>query len=240
MEPAIYFYATLKADHRKRDGRLPGVPPNDRSFWLSVRDPRGIEVARLGGALDATLDAAHADVPRDCQGHPPNGLQIADTSLASHPGQYHVLAFLDGAPAGDIYFLVKELHAAGEVTITSAAVEDAQGARKFTFTTHDRGAYAHVTLVNASRKLEHDHLLQVAFVGPSGRVGRLLGGVISLHKGTHLDGRDFPVLCDRDHHDGILIQGTPLTKQTGAWKMIVYLDGRVAREVPFRLVPFIP
>lgn len=235
VDPAVYFYATVAPAPAGTGKALPG--PDHRSFWLSVRDPLGHEVARLGGGLAPTLDIAHADLPRDCQGHPPNGVQIAHTSLASHAGRYHAQAFLDGAAVGDMYFTIKTLRGNGTVKVTSAAVEDARGARRLTFTSKDRGVYAHITMVNLAKDREHEHLLQVAFISPQGRVGRLYGGLLVVHKGTRLDGHDFPLVCDAEHHDGIIIQGTPLAKMIGQWKMVVYLDGQPVRELPFKLVP---
>lgn len=250
VERAVYFYATVRPRLANRDpiatdgspSPAPGVGvqrqlPKPQSFWLSVRDPLGHEVARSGGALSASLDWSRVDLPRDCEGSPTNGLLIGDSALAERPGRYQVQAFLNGRPAGVFYFTLIRLRRNGEVKITSAAVEDAHGTRRFTLTSRDRGAYAHVTMVNASRGQMHQHLVQVAFVGPTGQAGRLLGGVVTLHKETLLDGRDFPVICDPEHHDGILIQGTPIARQLGPWKMVVYLDGRVAREVSFRIVP---
>lgn len=232
VEPAIYFHALIRYAARRP------APPTERTFILSVSDHGGHEVARLGGPLPAGLDPAQADLPRDCNDEAANGVRLADTDLARHPGRYHAQAWLDGAPAGDLYFEIKRLQGEGEIRVTSAVVEDAQANRRFTFTSKDRGVYAHVTMINATRTTPHAHLVQVGFFGPDGQqVGRRLGGVVHLDKGTHLDGRDFPTVCDAEHHDGMRIEGTPIAKQTGGWVMRLYVDGRVVAEVPFRIVP---
>lgn len=232
VEPAVYFYATLTGHggaSALRDEREP-------RFEVVVRDRLGREVARLGGPLPALPAPADSDLPRDCANRPENGLRIADGPLAERPGRYLALIFLDGAVAAERWFTIGRLQGEGRLTITSAAVEDERGTRRFTFTAGDRGVYAHVTLVNASRDRPHEHLVEVIFEGPRGRVCRALGGRLKVPKGARLDGRDLPSLHDPQHHDGLRIRGTPIAAQVGAWKMIVSLDGRVVREVPFRII----
>jgi hypothetical protein len=230
VDPAVYLYAFLAPSGR----RASGSADEARSFWVSIRDHRGREVARLGGRLPPTLDLAHADLPRGCIDDPPNGLRIGQGALP--PGRYRAQAFLDGLAAGEASFEIRPLQGPGEVRVSSAAVEDAEGTRRFTFTSRDRGVYAHVTLVNATRKQSHAHLVQVAFVGPEGRAGRLLGGVLRVPAGALLDGRDFPFACDVEHHDGLLVAGTPIATEVGPWTMRVLIDGKTVREVPFRIV----
>ena len=234
VEPAIYFFARVAP--RGRPAGKSGAQSEPRRFEVVIRDHMGHEVARMGGPLAPPLDPSRADLPRDCANAPDNGLRIAGTALADRPGRYLALAFMDGLPEADQIFTVKRLRNDGQIVVTSAAVENAAGARRFTFTPEDRGMYAHVTLVNATRDRAHEHLIEVAFEGPSGRVGRVLGGHLHVPKGARLDGRDLPSFNDPQHQDGLLLKGTPLAALAGAWRMVVYVDGVAVREVPFRLV----
>jgi len=249
VEPAVYFFATaLPRPSRPAGGSAPQAQPSTDAtrgpvpsatplphFEIRVRDPRGREVARLGGDIPSALDTARADLPRDCEGAPCNGIRIAETSLASCPGRYLAMAFIDDAPVGELWFTVKPLASAGQIVLTSAAAENAEGQRRLTFTPADQGVYAHVTFVNATLDVAHEHLVQVSFEGPQGRVGRTLGGVLRVGRGMRLDGRDFPALCDAEHHDGLRIASTTVAALKGAWKMTVSVDGRPVREVPFRI-----
>lgn len=246
VEEAIYVYAWLKqpppstaasrsptANSTAAAGS-PAPTASPLHFRVSIRDPLGHEVASFDGAVNPrTRD----DLPRACADDGPNGITLAGTSLADHPGHYRAQAFIDDRPVGNVYFDVTALKGAGDILMTSAAVEDAAGARKFTFRSNERGVYAHVTFVNKTRTRPHQHLVQVEFVGPDGRVGRPLGGVLNVEKGRHLDGRDFPTLIDPEHRDGLLIAGTPVEKMQGLWKVVVRVDGQVRRELPFRIVP---
>ena len=238
VEPAVYLYASI-APLQEGAAKPSRVVPRllatgSHEFWLRIEDSTGHRIARIGGSLPAGLDLRHADLPLDCKGAPPNGLSI-NGGLLRAPGRYHVQAFLDGLAAGETWFTVKRLYNRGRILVTSAAVENAKGDREQVFSTRERGIYAHVTLVNRSEAIAHEHLLYVAFVGPQGQEGRMFGGLLHVSRCEWLDGIDFPQACDRRHHDGILVAGTPVAKETGAWTMVLYIDGYEVRELHFQL-----
>lgn len=234
VEPAVYFFAKIAP--RATPPKKPAGAVEPSRFEVIVRDALGREVARMGGPVPSGLDHATTDLPRDCMNTPENGLRLAGTPLADRPGRYLALAVLDGLPVGQQVFTVQRLRGEGRIEVTSAAVENSAGARRFTFTPDDLGAYAHVTVVNATRDRLHEHLVEVAFEGPRGRVGRVLGGILRVSRGARLDGRDLPTMNDPLRHDGLRIKGTAVAELLGPWKMIVYVDGVAVREVPFRMV----
>lgn len=234
VEPAVYFFAKIAP--RATPSKKGTGPVEPSRFEVVVRDTMGHEVTRMGGPVPGALVPTVADLPRDCTNAPDNGLRLAGTALADRPGRYLALAVLDGLPVAQQVFTVQRLRGDGRIVVTSAAVENSAGDRRFTFTPDDPGVYAHVTVVNATRDRAHEHLVEVAFEGPRGRVGRVLGGLLRVSKGARLDGRDLPTMNDPSHHDGLRIKGTPVAAMLGPWKMTVYVDGVAVREVPFRIV----
>jgi hypothetical protein len=233
VESAVYFYAFLDPDSVHF--------PDDETHALVfvVRNEKGYEVARLGSAIRVpqSNDLGWMDYPRNASSSGGNGWPLRGSRWASRAGRYRVQVLLDGRPQQSFVFMIKPLRAAGRVRLVTAHLEDAEGNRRTQFSSHDRGVYAHVELVNQSRQAAHDHLLWVHWRGPQGRVGRPLGGVLHVAAGELLDGHDFPQACDAQGHDGLLVHDGWLGKHPGTYHMVVELDGVERADVRFVVTP---
>lgn len=223
FEPGVFFYAFPAS------GKVGG------SLWVIVQDEREKQVARLGGPYSPSSesDPTPFDLPRRCQGDGAHGVPMG----ALKPGRYQAVVFFHGRVASRLEFEVRRLQGRGRVRVVTAQVEDAEGNRRRSFRGLDRGVYARVGLVNLNREQPHEHVLHVVWAGPHGQVGRPMGGLLQVASGATLDGHDFPWECDPLRHDGIRIQGTSLARTPGHYSARVYLDGHLAVEIPFDLVP---
>lgn len=223
FERGVFFYA------------FPAARQGSGSLFVSVRDERNRQVARLGGpyTLPGETEAAPFDLPRHCSGAPEHGVPLETL----RPGRYQATIFASGKVLTRLAFEVRRLQGTGRVRVVSAQIEDAEGNRRRRFHARDRGIYLRVGLVNESPEQPHEHQLRVVWRGPRGQVGRPLGGNFTVQRGACLDGHDFPLECDALKQDGIRVHGTSMARVSGAYCACVYLDGRLAVEVPFRLVP---
>lgn len=229
-EPAVYFFATLRRVS-------PPTPAAPHAVWLSVLNPAGVEVGRLGGtfALPKGQDGAALDFPGACASQTANGLRIGE-SLAARPGRCRVRLFVDGRRLADRAFTVARLKGSGYLRPVEAHLEDAEGGRRATFSSRDEGVYARLSAVNASQGVPHEHVVRVLWDGPQGPVGRALGGLLRVAPRQRLDGVDLPQACDAEGHEGLRICGTPLERAPGAYVATVLVDGAVFARLPFTIV----
>ena len=189
--------------------------PAAQSHALSIviEDPSGTEVGRLGGTIPSNPigTLSMLDFPRHCFDNSDNGIALCGLGSKSQPSpvptgvgaiRYHAKVLLDGRLGVVLPFLVRPLKP-GRVRLVTAHLEDAEGVRRTTFTTMDRGVYARISMVNLDLKIAHEHLLQVVWLGERGRLGRAFGGIVTVGKGMPLDGKKFPQTCDPHGHDGV-------------------------------------